>query len=108
MGTVYHAEETTLYRKVALKVLNPLLTSDPQFVERFKNEAKVQAGLKNENLISLQTFYSRRSQPGRDGLTLYPSLLPTQSGLRLPSLHPAPDPVGITSSPLSHFFSYLA
>ncbi|MDD3502171.1 MAG: serine/threonine protein kinase, partial [Candidatus Cloacimonetes bacterium] len=39
MGEVYLAEDESLGRKVALKVLNPALTADSQFVERFKQEA---------------------------------------------------------------------
>ena len=46
MGSVYLAEDGMLDRKVAIKVLNPALTIDNQFVERFRQEAKVQLDLR--------------------------------------------------------------
>ncbi len=57
MGSVYLAEDTMLERKVAIKVLNPLLTSDPQFTERFRQEAKVQASLIHPNIVALHSFF---------------------------------------------------
>ncbi|MHC1783621.1 MAG: hypothetical protein AB9891_12855 [Anaerolineaceae bacterium] len=42
-GTVYRATDTTLNREVALKVLHPQLTTDPDFLERFQNEARLVA-----------------------------------------------------------------
>src|SRR5215216_4073547 len=44
-ATVYKAIDTTLDREVALKVLDPLLTRDPAFISRFRQEAKVTARL---------------------------------------------------------------
>lgn len=57
MGTVYLAEDTMLERKVAIKILNPVLTEDPQFVERFRSEAKVQSRLVHPHIASLHTFF---------------------------------------------------
>ncbi len=57
MGTVWLADDTMLDRKVALKVLNPLLTTDPQFTDRFRVEAKVQAKLMHPNIVSLYSFF---------------------------------------------------
>ncbi len=57
MGTVWLAEDTMLDRKVALKVLNPLLTTDSQFTERFRQEAKAQSKLTHSNIVSLYTFF---------------------------------------------------
>ena len=56
MGEVYLAEETLLGRKVAIKRLNPLLTNDPQFSERFLNEARIQAKLIHPNIVALLNF----------------------------------------------------
>ena len=39
MGVVYEAEDTRLGRRVAIKVLPPELSSDPQAVERFKRDS---------------------------------------------------------------------
>ncbi len=57
MGTVYLAEDTMLERKVALKVLNPILTKDKQFTERFRHEAKVQASLIHPNIVTLYNYF---------------------------------------------------
>ena len=57
MGTVYLAEDTLLERKVALKVLNPLLTKESQFTERFRHEAKVQASLIHPNIVTLYNYF---------------------------------------------------
>jgi len=45
MGEVYLAEDTTLDRKVALKVLPASMAGDPARLERFQREAKAIAAL---------------------------------------------------------------
>src|SRR4051812_1043999 len=45
MGEVYLAEDTTLDRRVALKVLSPAFANDPAKLERFQREAKAVAAL---------------------------------------------------------------
>ena len=57
MGTVYLADDIMLERKVAIKVLNPLLTKDSHFTERFRQEAKVQASLVHPNIVSLFNYF---------------------------------------------------
>lgn len=57
MGEVYLAEETMLGRQVAIKRLNPSLTNDPQFSERFINEARIQAKLIHPNIVALYNFF---------------------------------------------------
>ena len=57
MGTVYLAEDTMLERKVALKVLNPVLTKDSTFTERFRHEAKIQASLIHPNIVALYNYF---------------------------------------------------
>ncbi len=57
MGEVYLAEETTLGRKVAIKVLKQEATTDPRFVERFRNEARVLGQLNHPNIVGLLTFF---------------------------------------------------
>ena len=52
-ATVYKAIDTTLDREVALKVLDPLLTRDPAFISRFKQEAKVTARLFHPNIATV-------------------------------------------------------
>lgn len=59
MGEVYLAEETLLGRKVAIKVLNPLLTGDEQFRQRFVNEARIQGSLRHPNIVGLHSFFEQ-------------------------------------------------
>ena len=53
MADVYLCEDLTLGRRVALKVLLQRFLSDPNFVERFRREAKAAAGLNQANLVSI-------------------------------------------------------
>ncbi len=53
MGTVYKAEQLSLSRVVALKVLSSKLVSDPLFVERFVREAKAAGQLNHPNLVQV-------------------------------------------------------
>ncbi|NUM70072.1 MAG: serine/threonine protein kinase, partial [Ignavibacteriaceae bacterium] len=57
MGKVYLAEEETLGRKVAIKVLDHNLSSNPDLIERFKQEARAQANLHHPNIITLHTYF---------------------------------------------------
>lgn len=45
MGIVYRALHIALHRTVAIKVLSPQVSSDPEFAERFQREARVMAQL---------------------------------------------------------------
>ena len=51
MATVYRAYQPSLHRYVAIKVLPPQLTFDPEFVERFQREARAAAGLRHPNIV---------------------------------------------------------
>ncbi|MHC1783619.1 MAG: substrate-binding domain-containing protein [Anaerolineaceae bacterium] len=52
-GTVYRAVDAALGREVALKVLHPQLTTDPDFLERFRNEARLVASLDSLNIVTI-------------------------------------------------------
>ena len=52
MGSVYLAEDEMLNRKVAIKVLNPQLTADAQFRDRFRQEARLQASLMHPHIVA--------------------------------------------------------
>ncbi len=57
MGQVYEAEDTFLGRKVALKTMDPAITHDEQFKQRFLNEARIQSQLHHPNIVQLITFF---------------------------------------------------
>ena len=53
MANVYLAEQTSLKRKVALKVLRPDLLADDTNLERFAREATAAAGLNHNNIVQV-------------------------------------------------------
>ncbi|MGE0359595.1 MAG: protein kinase [Vicinamibacterales bacterium] len=55
MGVVYEAEDTTLGRQVALKVLPPGLAADGDRRQRFAREAKAVAALNHPNIVTLHS-----------------------------------------------------
>ncbi|TXH20246.1 MAG: serine/threonine protein kinase [Chitinophagaceae bacterium] len=56
MGKVYLAIDTLLGRQVAIKNVNTNLTSQPLFLERFKNEAKTLARLAHPNIAIVYNY----------------------------------------------------
>lgn len=56
MGRVYRAEQKTLGRTVAVKVIHPHLLSDSQTVMRFYNEAKAASRLNHPNSVGVIDF----------------------------------------------------
>ncbi|MGA3163068.1 MAG: protein kinase [Verrucomicrobiota bacterium] len=56
MGAVYKARQPTLDRFVALKVLPPVVASDPGFAERFNREARALARLNHPNIVAVHDF----------------------------------------------------
>jgi eukaryotic-like serine/threonine-protein kinase len=53
MGEVYRAKDTRLDRNVAIKVLPPQWTADPQRRTRFEREARAVAALKHPNICTI-------------------------------------------------------
>jgi len=52
-ATVYCAWDTTLDREIALKILHPHYTIEPDFAERFLHEARTVASLNHPHIITL-------------------------------------------------------
>lgn len=53
MGEVFLARDTSLDRKVALKVLSPHLVADREHLVRFQREARHLAGLNHPNIVTI-------------------------------------------------------
>ena len=64
-GRVYRVRDLQLEREVALKVLHPSLTQDPEVVERFRREAQLAARLGHPNIVNIYDI------AGRSGLLWY-------------------------------------
>ena len=63
MGGVYLARDKMLDRQVALKVMLKSLGSDPQFLERFKSEAKAAAKLIHPSIAQIYSYDIVDGQP---------------------------------------------
>lgn len=64
MAVIYKAVDLALGRTVAVKVLRPSLTSDPEFLKRFRQEARNVANLSHPNIVTVHDV-------GQDGNTHY-------------------------------------
>jgi serine/threonine-protein kinase len=56
MGSVYLAEQIAVNRNVALKILHSDYARDPEFVKRFRQEAKLAASLSHHNIVTIFDF----------------------------------------------------
>jgi serine/threonine-protein kinase len=61
---VYVADDITLRRRVAVKVLHPDLANEPVFLRRFRAEAQAVAALRHPNIVAVHDW-------GEDGDTPY-------------------------------------
>src|SRR5207248_4930780 len=61
MGVVYEAEQLSLGRRIALKVLPFALTLDPRQLQRFKNEARAAAQLHHQHIVPIYQVGCERS-----------------------------------------------
>lgn len=64
MAVVYRAKDLTLERYVAVKILRPDFSKDPEFRKRFHQEAKAAANLSHPNIVTVHDF-------GLDGERLF-------------------------------------
>jgi serine/threonine protein kinase len=96
MGIVYEAEQVSLGRRVALKVLPLAGTMDARQLQRFQNEARAAAGLHHTNIVPVHFvgcergvhYYAMQFIEGRD----LASELTQLRGQRAAGLDPAVRP----------------
>jgi serine/threonine protein kinase/Tol biopolymer transport system component len=67
MGEVYRARDTKLGRDVAIKVLPPIFTTNPERLARFEREARVLASL---NHVNIGAIYGVEDSEGVQALVL--------------------------------------
>jgi serine/threonine-protein kinase len=63
MGQVYLAEQVSLKRKVALKILRPELAESPEALQRFKAEAEAVARATHANIVQVYAFGEAEGMP---------------------------------------------
>ena len=56
MSEVWRAEDQTLHRTVAVKVIHDPIAADPTFAERFLREARLVAGLEHPHILAVYDF----------------------------------------------------
>lgn len=88
MGVVYEAEQVSLRRRVALKVLPFAAALDPRQMQRFKNEALAAAHLRHEHIVPVHAvgeqrgvhYYAMQLIEGRSLAALIADLRSQESG----------------------------
>nr|NIM01331.1 protein kinase [Acidobacteriota bacterium]NIO59773.1 protein kinase [Acidobacteriota bacterium]NIQ85929.1 protein kinase [Acidobacteriota bacterium]NIT11472.1 protein kinase [Acidobacteriota bacterium] len=63
MGVVWKAQDTTLDREVAIKILPQDVASDEQRLARFEREAKLLASLNHPNVATVYGVHTVDGQP---------------------------------------------
>jgi len=63
MATVYKAYHASLDRHVAIKIMDAAMSSDHDFIERFRREARVIARLDNPHIVPVYDFDEHNGQP---------------------------------------------
>ena len=63
MATIYRARDAQLERDVAIKLLRPEFGQDPDFLARFRDEARAAASLNHPNIVGVFDFGQEDSGP---------------------------------------------
>ena len=90
MGAVYKARQKSLDRLIALKILPPQISHDPNFSNRFTHEAQALAKLNHPHIVAIFDFGQRGGAP---------SARAENAG--------APSPLSTKDSALSTIFYFL-
>src|SRR5436190_22279464 len=92
MGVVYEAEQISLRRRVALKVLPSAAMLDPRALQRFRNEAQAAAALHHSQIVPIYGVGCERgvhyyAMQFIDGLTLAEVITNLRQSVGLPPLY---------------------
>ncbi|HKH45871.1 MAG TPA: serine/threonine-protein kinase [Thermoanaerobaculia bacterium] len=88
MGEVWRAEHTILHRKVAIKAMARHVETDPEFGQRFLQEAQSQARLNHPRIVHVSDFFAEDGQ--------YFLVMPLLSGKNLADrLHDVQGPLSV-------------
>ena len=60
---VYLADDVSLHRRVAIKVLHPALSGDSAFLKRFRAEARAAAALNHPNILQVYDWGEEHDEP---------------------------------------------
>ncbi len=60
---VYLADDVSLHRRVAIKVLHPALAGDANFLKRFRAEARAVAALNHPNILQVYDWGEENDEP---------------------------------------------
>ena len=63
MGAVYLAEDTTLRRRVAIKLVSAQLSSDEDALRRFLREARAMASVEHPHVVRIYGFVPSPGRP---------------------------------------------
>jgi len=63
MAAVYKAYHASLDRHVAIKIMDAAMSGEPDFIERFRREARVIARLDNPHIVPVYDFNEYNGQP---------------------------------------------
>jgi serine/threonine protein kinase/formylglycine-generating enzyme required for sulfatase activity len=63
MGLVYRAYKQSLECEVAIKILTPALADDPRWLDLFREEAKIAAGLLSSHILPVHDIIEVRGSP---------------------------------------------
>jgi len=100
MGVVYEAEQMSLGRRVALKVLPFAGAMDPRQLQRFQNEARAAAGLHHTNIVPVYAvgcergvhFYAMQLIEGQNLAALIEELRRQEAPAAAGATRPRPGP----------------
>jgi serine/threonine-protein kinase len=102
MATVYRGFDTNLQRAIAIKVLSPAAAAQPDFADRFRQEARLIANLRHPNIVQVYDFGQQDGHTYMvQELLAGPTLGAWMAGLAARGVRPAPDEINVIIAQLA-------